>query len=143
MARRRTKIEKDLNADVMDALLGLDPVRVENSVGEGTPDINWSGGWIEDKYVPAWPKRPTTTVAVPKYTTEQRAWHVRRVNAGGFVWVVIRVGQNDTFVFSGLQAARHLGVDWTRRDMAEQSILWLNPWDRNKFRNCFMKWQES
>lgn len=139
MARRRTKIEKDLNADVMDALGGLDPVRVENSVGEGTPDINWRGGWIEDKYVKSWPKRAATVVAVPKYTTEQRAWHMRRTNAGGFVWVVIRVGQSETFLFSGLQAAKHLGVDWTREDVNREAIRKYHPWDRNRFRDFFQK----
>jgi hypothetical protein len=46
--------------------LNLDPQRVENSLDNGTPDVNYTHGWLELKYLDAWPRRPGTLVTVRK-----------------------------------------------------------------------------
>lgn len=57
----------------------LDPVRVENPIHPGTPDVNLSNGlWMELKCLPAWPARATTHVRIPHYTPQQRVWLYRR-----------------------------------------------------------------
>lgn len=125
--------ETDLNKRIRSALHGRDPVRVENAVGPGTPDIEYIGGHIESKQLPAFPKRPETVVAVDHYVQAQRAWHVRRCKAGGRVHVVIEVA-GETFVFDALAAAQHLGVDWARLDMIRESLLYMHKWNRATFR---------
>lgn len=57
----------------------LDPVRVENPIHPGTPDVNLSNGkWIELKSIPGWPVRDTTKVRIPHFTPQQRVWLYRR-----------------------------------------------------------------
>lgn len=124
--------EKNLNARVMDALRGFDPVRIENAVGPGTPDIAYIGGWIEDKQLEAWPVRADTPVRVAHYTPQQRAWHSRHSRAGGRVHVVIEVAR-DVFVFRGDEAASGLG-HWNREQMFARAQLYMCPWNREKFR---------
>jgi len=82
------------------AYLSLDPVRVENGLDRGTPDANYTHGWIELKYLERWPKRAETLVRLPKLTPWQCAWLKRRWAAGGLCWLIVRVGQ-EWFVFSG------------------------------------------
>jgi hypothetical protein len=67
---------------------GLDPVRVENGLGRGTPDVNIVTGWVELKYRAAWPKRAWTPVVFPKYESHQAAWLTRRWAAGGGAWLL-------------------------------------------------------
>lgn len=57
----------------------LDPVRVENPVHPGTPDVNLCDGrWIELKRVRAWPARASTKLLIPHFTPQQRVWLFRR-----------------------------------------------------------------
>jgi hypothetical protein len=99
MARRKkSELEAGLNGRIQRALSGRDPVRVENAVGPGTPDIYFIAGWIESKRLPAWPKKADSVVKVPKYVPEQRAWHVRHRHQGGVVYLAIEV-ESTTFVF--------------------------------------------
>lgn len=133
--RGKKRSETDVNNCVRVALAGLDPVRVENALGSGTgtPDVNYVGGWIEDKYLPAWPKKANSIVRVRHYTPEQRAWHIKRCNAGGRVHVVIEVA-GEWFVFDGRTAAANLGVHWTRYDMGAFTLLYMSQWDAARFR---------
>lgn len=129
--------ERNLNDRVMDALRGFDPMRVENAVGPGTPDIEYIGGWIEDKQLKAWPSRADTPVRVPHYTTQQRAWHSCRRRAGGRVHVVIEVAR-DVFVFDAADAASGLG-HWTREQMERRALLKMSPWNRETFRKFIVQ----
>lgn len=80
----------------------LDPVRVENRCGAGTPDINFVGGWMEAKWLPRWPKNcDTSAVLVPQYTRQQRVWAARREAKGGRVWFLFKVGQDWLLFFGG------------------------------------------
>lgn len=87
----------------------LDPVRIENIVGSGTPDVNYSHGWIELKYLNAWPVRETTPVTIDHFTPQQRAWLIRRERSGGKAWLLLKVGKTDWLLFSGIDAARYVG----------------------------------
>lgn len=125
--------EKNLNDRILEALAGRDPMRVENAVGPGTPDIEYIGGWIESKQLPDYPKKAKTVVRVDHYVRGQRGWHMRRRAAGGRVHVVIEVAR-DVYVFDAYAAAQHLGIDWTRRDMVEHAAVVMSPWDYATFR---------
>ena len=71
---------------------GLDPVRIENSLELGTPDVNYTGGWLELKFAREWPRRGGP-LKLAHFTPQQNAWIVRRVHAGGVVAVVLKVGK--------------------------------------------------
>lgn len=70
----------------------LDPVRIENALELGTPDVNYTLGWCELKYVDAWPKRGGP-LKIRHYTPQQRAWLLRRRHVGGRVNIVLKVGK--------------------------------------------------
>lgn len=124
--------ETDLNHKIQHAIRHLDPVRVENVVGPGFPDIEYIGGTIESKLIQRWPKRVDTIVRVPHYRPDQRAWHVKRRKAGGRCHVVIQV-DTTVFVFDAFIAAQGLGF-WTRQQMASHCKWMSNPWDGEQFR---------
>jgi hypothetical protein len=133
MARRKkSELEAGLNGRIQRALSGRDPVRVENAVGPGTPDIYFIAGWIESKRLPAWPKKADSVVKVPKYVPEQRAWHVRHRHQGGVVYLAIEV-ESTTFVFDASVAAQYLGM-MTRSQMHAKARFVCSPWDGKAFR---------
>src|SRR5258708_2976185 len=136
----RQRPEGNFNDDIRTALAGLDPCRVENSVGPGTPDINFSRGWIESKSIQSLPKRDKTVVALAHYVSAQRAWHVKRRMAGGVVFVALRVqATREVFVLDALEAAQHLGTSWTSADLKRKSPLWLTRWDATAFRDFIIR----
>lgn len=69
----------------------------EDMLNVGLPDMSYSGnqqhGWIELKYLRAWPKRVDTVVRIEHYTKEQRAWLLRRGQLGGNCFLLLRVGR--------------------------------------------------
>lgn len=125
--------ESDLNGLIQTALAGMDPKRVENSADPGTPDINYTTGWIESKFMKSWPVRHGP-LRVPHYVREQRGWHMGRRHAGGRVHVVIQV-VHEVFVFDAADAAQHLGFDWNREAMVSAALLHMPRWDGRAFRN--------
>lgn len=76
-------------------LAGLHPVRIENAVALGTPDVNCSLGWIELKQVKQEniPKRETTILSIDHYTPEQRIFQLKRNRAGGACWLLLLLGR--------------------------------------------------
>lgn len=133
MARRKkSELEAGLNGRIQRALSGRDPFRIENAVGPGTPDIGYVGGMIESKRLPAWPKKLTSVVKVPKYVPEQRAWHVRHRAAGGVVYLAIEI-EATTLIFDASVAAQYLGM-MTRSQMFAKARWTCSPWDGKGFR---------
>lgn len=69
----------------------------EDALNTGIPDLSYSGGgvhgWIELKWLPAWPKRAETPVRIPHYTKEQKHFLLSRGRAGGRCWLLLRVGK--------------------------------------------------
>ncbi|KKM97272.1 hypothetical protein LCGC14_1169750 [marine sediment metagenome] len=104
-------------------------VRIENAIYSGTPDlsycINGVEGFIELKYLEAWPKRESTVVRIPHFRGEQRIWLHDRHIAGGRCYLCLGIAKS-TFIFDGLQAAMFLGKDWNKADIYSHSLLW---WD--------------
>lgn len=120
-------------------LRGLHPVRIESrAIGMGTPDVNYAHGWIELKYLRSWPKRPETRVRIEHYTKEQRSWAVQRTQAGGRVFLLLKVGENEWLLLHGAVAARSVGqvnradlykltmARWTRKPKATELRPWLD-----------------
>ena len=90
----------------------LDPVRVENPIHPGTPDVNLSNGkWIELKCIPRWPVRDTTIVRISHYTPQQRVWLYRRWKyAPGSTLLLLEVrAEQQWLLFDGDVAAKIVG----------------------------------
>ena len=91
------------------ALKPLDAISVENSVGPGTPDINYTTGWIECKWLRSWPKKAETVVRLGHpLMPDQIAWIKRRVAHNGAVWVMLQC-KREWLLFYGLTAIAFLG----------------------------------
>lgn len=90
----------------------LDPVRVENPIHPGTPDVNiCDGRWIELKCIPKWPARASTRVRIPHYTPQQRVWLYRRWKAApGSTLLLLEVRSDQQWLlFDGDVAAKIVG----------------------------------
>lgn len=109
-------------------LKSLDPVRVENRVEKGTPDVNLAdGSWIELKWQRKIPKRGGVLKLDHEFMKEQRVWAIRRIHAGGKVWLFLKAG-NEYFLFKGHIAAEYLGYSTIEklREVAEKTWKKLN-----------------
>lgn len=112
-------------------LKGLDPVRIESPITPGIPDVNITPGWIELKFAERWPPRGGP-LRLDHFTTEQRAFLVRRRRAGGKAWLLLKVGESEWLLFDGTVAAVYLGREprerlyemvlarWTRKPLKEE-----------------------
>lgn len=105
---------------MVQALKSLDAFAVENPVGPGTPDINFIGGWIECKWLRAWPKRVETPVTLDHpVTPSQKVWLKRRIRRGGKAWVMLQCGR-EWLLFRGDVAADFLGIS-TRDELYKRA----------------------
>ena len=90
----------------------LDPVRVENPIHPGTPDVNLCAGqWIELKSVGRWPVRAQTPLRIDHYTLQQRVWLFRRWKyAPGTTFLLLEVRSvRQWLLFDGNVAAKIVG----------------------------------
>lgn len=108
---------------VRTALKGLDPVRVENKIEAGTPDVNYLKGWVELKSVPHAPVRGGV-LTIEHFTPQQRTWLTRRRWAGGNAYLLLKVS-NEWLLFLGEVAAETIGK-YTIKELREVAIgRWL------------------
>lgn len=89
----------------------LDPVRVENPIHPGTPDVNIIPGWIELKAISVWPLRAETCVKISHFTPQQRVWLYRRWKfAPGSTHLLLQVrSTREWLLFDGDVAAKVVG----------------------------------
>ena len=104
---------------------GLDPIRVENAAHIGTPDVNYTGGWIELKHTTRLPKLDQM-LRIPHFTPEQRVWLARRCHNGGKAFVLMQVGTHH-FLMDGMIAARILGDCKMQKVVTESIGYWPGP----------------
>jgi len=90
----------------------LDPVRVENPIYPGTPDVNLANGfWLEIKTIEAWPFHDSTHVSIRHYTPQQRVWLYRRWKyAPGTTHLLLEIRDaKQWLLFDGDVAAKIVG----------------------------------
>lgn len=123
---------------VRKALIGLDPVRIENRCELGTPDVNLSEGtWIELKWCRSAPKRGGV-LKIDHYTTEQHTWAIRRHHAGGRVFVLLKVS-NEWLLFYGHTAPEFLGKV-SLNELREKAIkVWLQKLNDAELKELIIK----
>ena len=82
-------------------------VRHENRVGDGTPDVSYTiqgvGGWIELKLLDTPPKRSETPIHIPHLTKDQVLWAKKEAEAGGRMWMLLKVGAAFALCNAGLE----------------------------------------
>ena len=118
--------ESALRGKVVRDLKNYDARAVENSVGPGTPDVNCTLGWVELKVLDGWKRGcDEKPVLLDHYVPAQRIWHKRRWRKGGSVWVLLRIGRLEYFLFDGHTAGCHLGKI-SRPIMKEMCVRYWN-----------------
>lgn len=103
--------------------------RVENSAGEGHPDvegvINGDQSWIELK-TNLRPKRASTVIR-SKTRESQSFWHRDRTAAGSRIhWVLIQVGHGHTAALYLIPGSRYDEIIATEAALAEMSVIGPN-----------------
>ena len=100
------------------AAKGVLPTHHEDALNSGIPDLSYSHGgvhgWIELKWLEAWPKREATIVRIQHYTKEQKHFLLSRGRAGGRCWLLLRIGR--AHMIFNHEASRYVG---------EQNAAWL------------------
>lgn len=113
--------ESNMRKNLCNQLKKLDAQAMENRAGPGTPDVSYIGGWIECKWLRAWPKRPTTPVTLDHpLLKSQKVWIKRHVRRGGTVFVLLQCGR-EWLLFDGMTAREFLGTS-TRDELYKHAI---------------------
>jgi hypothetical protein len=86
--------------------LKLRMYRVENRVMKGMPDVHYiregKSGWIELKYLKAWPKNRVST----GLKLNQCLWLKEYDEHKGDCWILLRVGRDYTGLIHGREAKK-------------------------------------
>lgn len=101
--------EQDQRRKVVTALSSLHAISVENRAYPGTPDVNFVDGWLELKWMRAWPVNDDTVVAIDHFRPEQRVWLYERYTAGGNVGLLLQINRREWLLFDGATASRYVG----------------------------------
>lgn len=104
----------------------LDPVRVENPIHPGTPDVNLANGnWIELKCVLGWPARESNLLRIQHFTPQQRVWLYRRWKyAPGSTYLLLEVRADaEWLLFNGDVAAKIVGRATTSEHRLKARVL--------------------
>lgn len=127
--QRSVKAESRMWRKLRPVLLAakLDPVRVENPIHPGTPDVNLSNGkWIELKCILRWPVRDTTIVRISHFTPQQRVWLYRRWRySPGSTLLLLEIREDRQWLlFDGDVAAKIVGREpAVRHRMCARAVL--------------------
>lgn len=102
----------------------FDAVAIESpKTGIGIPDVNFTKGWIECKWMKSWPKNCDTRPVRLGHplSVEQGIWAFRRSRAGGYCFVCVQIAR-EWFFFDGLTAKDQVGK-LNRLEMREQAVF--------------------
>lgn len=90
-------------------LKSLHAIAVENPIHPGTPDVNYSGGWIELKWMPNWKRNADSSpVLINHFTEQQRRFLRKRTEVGGRGFLMLQV-KREYLLFTGDVAAEYVG----------------------------------
>lgn len=126
---------------VIKALKKLDAVSVENSVGAGTPDVNYIEGWIELKWLRCWPARENTIVKIEHYKPAQKIFAVRRRKKGGQCWLLLLV-RGQWLLFDGAVAALKINKATARELFECAHRVWPDGLIDEELRECISQIQK-
>lgn len=127
--------EQGMRQKVVKALAKLNAMSVENPALPGTPDVNYAEGWIELKWLRAWPSGEDTPVRFDHWTPQQRLWHLRRRKVGGRSWVLVQC-RREWLLLDGADAALHLNSS-TRSELCALSA---NHWPNGLVEEELREW---
>ena len=114
--------EKDYAREFCTLTRKLHPVRIENALlTPGLPDVSIAPGFVELKWLKAYPKKPETPVRIDHYTDEQRLWLRTRAAAGGGAWLALKV-RADRYIFDS-DGAQSVGF-LTKAELMEACIAY-------------------
>lgn len=118
---------KNTRARLVRALKPFNAMPVENRVREGTPDVNFAGGWIECKRMANWPANADKNpVRLPHPLLQtQRVWIKSRSRSAykELILVCLHV-RSEWLFFDGLEACEILGTS-TKPELMNQARLCL------------------
>ncbi len=101
--------ERDQRRSVIKGLRPIHAVPIESpATGSGIPDVNFADGWIELKWLRAWPARESTVVHLDHFTQQQRIWLRKRAAVSPNVWLLLQC-RREWLLFSGKDAAWFVG----------------------------------
>lgn len=99
----------------------LHAVAIENHMRAGTPDINYIDGWIECKWLQAYPKNINNSIRFKHTLTQgQKLWLCSRAKRGGVALVCCKISK-DWYVFDAFTAYANFDK-MNKEDMIEKSI---------------------
>lgn len=99
--------ESGMRERVVRMLSPVGGIAVENPALPGTPDVNYTLGWVELKWLRSWPVGEATPVVIDHFTPQQRIWHINRRRCGGRSHVLIQC-RREWVLLDGIDAALHL-----------------------------------
>jgi hypothetical protein len=126
-----------MSTRVSKALKPFDPLRVENTAHPGFPDMSYIDGLLENKWVRAWPVKPTSPVLIPHFTQQQRTTLRRRWRMGGRAYLLLQVAK-DWLLFNGEQAAEFVGRS-TKAVLYREATMTWRPLNDASLRSCLSK----
>ncbi len=127
---------------VIRALKPLGAFCVENSVGTGTPDVNYIEGWIELKWLRALPVKQDTIVKIEHYNKGQKIFAVKRRRKGGQCWLLLLV-KNQWLLFDGAVAAIHLNKSTAKQLFDVAHRVWPDGLNDKELVECISQKQSA
>ncbi len=110
-----------MRRNVVKMLRAWDAYPIENPAFPGTPDVNCTHGWLELKWLPAWPMHGNTVVQIDHFTNQQRIWLRQRWKNDGSAWLLLQV-KREWLLFAGDVAADHVG-NVTRLELYQHAMF--------------------
>jgi hypothetical protein len=127
--------EAQFRVKVVGLLRPWHAIAVENRVCAGTPDVNFSKGWIELKVLSAY-GQPSKPVVIHHFTPQQRVWLMKRSRAGEKTFLFLHVvAQNEFILLDGYAAALHLNK-LTRCQLHEKALGVWNKFAKEEIIRC-------